>query len=97
MTHSNDNMHRLLSQSNSETKQRLITAVNDLAGASRKAHEVSDEFMEKIEDLEFAIAQLDRSCRKYLWQLSRIKTKPLGARCRRLAWMMGGYLENQSA
>lgn len=97
MTSSNDNMQRLLSQSNSETKQRLATAVNDLADASRKAHESSYEFMEKIEDLDFAIAQLDRSCRKYLWRLSQIKVKPLQARAVRLARIMDGYLANQTA
>lgn len=96
MKNTNANERRLLSQSDPTKSKRLVTAVNDWAVASRKAHEQSYEFMEKVEDLDFAIAGLDRSCRKYLWRLGQIKTQPLGARCRRLIWMMDGYLTSHA-
>ena len=96
MKNTNANERRLLSQSDPTTSKRLVAAVNDWAVASRKAHEQSYEFMEKVEDLDFAIAGLDRSGRKYLWRLGQIRTQPLGARCRRLIWMMDGYLTSHA-
>ncbi len=73
---------------NAGPETRLKIAVNYLAEATRKAHKSSYDFMEKIEDLNFKIAELERSIRKYQWRIGRVDVKPMRARFYRLAQIM---------